>query len=192
MRGYTIVEMLVTIFIVGIIMISITNSVLIFYRGNATALEQSYQIESARRGTELFVRDVREATYGDDGSYPLGAMGTSTVIFFSDTDADGAIERITYSLLSTKLYRHVADPIGTPPVYSGGSTTTVSEHVRNVEDALPVFRYYNASSTEVTNPQFINTVVSVTVQMVVDVVKEHAPGKFTLRESATIRNLRAQ
>lgn len=192
-RGLTIVEMLVTLTIMTIIGIAIVQSVLFFYRANSSTLEQALQVETARRGVELFVRDVREATYGDDGSYPLAVIGTSTMVFYADTDLDGGIERIRYELIGMSLFRNVTDATGTPPTYTGGSvTTTVSAHVRNPEEGIPLFRYYNASSTEITDTQFIADVVSVVIQPIVDIVEKHAPGKFTLTESATIRNLRAQ
>lgn len=185
--------MIVTLAIFMIVMATIVNSILIFYRANANSLEQSLQIENARRGIELFVRDVREATYGDNGAYPLAAIATSSMVFYSDTDADGAIEQIRYSLSGHRLYRNVTDPSGNPLAYTGGGTTsTVSEYVRNFDENVPVFRYYNASSTEVLPSGLVSSIVSVTINLIVDVVQKHTPGTFTLTESATLRNLRAQ
>ncbi len=186
-------EMIVTLAIFLLVMGAIVNSILFFYRANSNSLEQAIQIENARRGIELFVRDVRESTYGDDGGYPVTSIATSSMVFYSDTDADGAIERIRYSLAGQRLSRNVTDPTGTPPVYSGGGvTTTVSEYVRNFDENVSVFRYYNASSTEVLPTGSISSIVSVTINLIVDVVQKHTPGTFTLSESATIRNLRAQ
>lgn len=185
--------MLVTLAIFVLIMGAIVNSILFFYRANSSSLEQAIQVETARRGIELFVRDVREATYGDSGAYPLESMASSSVAFYSDTDFDGAIERIRYTLLGTQLYRNVIEPSGTPPAYTGGGvTTTVSGYVRNFDENVSVFRYYTASSTEATTTSAISTVVSVTMNLIVDIVQKHTPGTFTLSESATIRNLRAQ
>lgn len=193
-RGLSFIEMLVTLAIFGLIMAAVTDSVLFFYRANTSSLEQGQQVENARRGEELFVRDVREATYGDDGAYPIASMASSSITFFADTDLDGAVERIRYTLIGMSLYRNVTEPTTTnPPAYvGGGATSTVSQYVRNFDENAALFRYYNASSTEVTNTQFINTVVSVTINLIVDIVQKHTPGKFTLTESATLRNLRAQ
>ncbi len=185
--------MIVTLAIFLLIMGAVINSILFFYRANSSSLEQAIQVETARRGIELFVRDVREATYADSGAYPLATMASSSVTFYSDTDTDNSIERIRYSLFGTRLYRNVTEPTGSPATYIGGGvTTTVSEYVRNFDENVSIFRYYNASSTEVTNPGVINTVVSVTINLIVDIVQKHTPGTFTLSESATIRNLRAQ
>ena len=185
--------MIVTLAIFLIVMTALVNSILFFYRANASSLEQGLQVETARRGIELFVRDVREATYADHGAFPLNDIATSSTVFYSDTDTDGSIEQIRYTLLGTKLYRNVTDASGTPSAYTGGgATTTVSEYVRNFDENVSVFRYYNASSTEVLPGGALSSVVSVTITLIVDIVQKHTPGTFTLTENATIRNLRAQ
>ncbi len=192
-RGLTFVEMIVTVGVFGMIMVAIVNSILFFYRANTSSIEQEYQVEHARRGAELIIRDLREMTYADTGAYPLATMGSSTITFYTDTDTDGSIERIRYTLTGTNLFRNVTEASGSPTNYTGGgATTTVSRFIRNNEEGTPFFRYYNASNTEVTAPSAIATVVSVTVNLVVDIVTVHTPGKFTLKESATLRNLRAQ
>jgi type II secretory pathway component PulJ len=192
-RGLTFIEMIVTLSMFVLIMTVITNSILFFYRANSSSLEQAIQVETARRGIELFVRDAREATYGDNGAFPLQAIATSSMTFYSDTDTDGAIERIRYSLSEKTLYRNVTEPTGSPATYTGGGvTTTVSDYVRNFDEDTSVFRYYNASSTEVAVSGSVSSIVSVTIKLVVDIVQKHTPGTYTLTESATIRNLRAQ
>ena len=116
-RGLTLLEMIVTVAIFTIIMIAITDSVRFFYRANTSSIEQSYQIDSARRGVEFLVRDLREASFGDDGSYPVADISSTTVTFFSDTDKDDLIERMRYSVDGTTLYRNVVESSGTPPSY---------------------------------------------------------------------------
>lgn len=185
--------MIVTLAIVGVVSIALVESILFFYRANSSSLEQALQVETARRGVELFVRDVREATYADTGAYPLAEVGTSTITFYADTDVDTRVERIRYTHTGMNLFRNVTDATGTPATYTGMSvTTTVSSYVRNNDENVPLFRYYNASSTEITSASDIADIVSVVISPIVDIVQKHAPGTFTLTESATIRNLRAQ
>ena len=192
-RGLTYVEMLVVVMIFSMVMITIVNSVLYFYRTNKSSIEQAYQIESARKGIELLVRDIREATYSDVGAYPLVAMASSSLSFYSDTDRDNSIELIHYELQGKKLLRSVTNATGTPATYTGTTaTTTVSSNVRNFSDNISVFQFFNASGTQATTSAGLASVLTVSVSLVVDITPQHAPGEFTLRSSATMRNLRKQ
>ena len=190
-RALTLLETVVSIGIISIIMTVIVSSVLFFYRANTSSLEQSFQIDNARKGVEFLVRDVREASHGDDGSYPLFAIGSTTLVFFSDTDSDASVEKITYALSGTRLSRTVVDSSGTPPSYGGAGTgASVSEYVRNLEEGQAIFRYYDTAGVEVTNYANIGDVRFVSVNLVVNVQPIRAPEEFTLRSSATLRNLR--
>lgn len=188
-RGLTFIEMLVTVAIFTIIMIAITDSVRFFYRANTSSLEQTIQINSARRGVEFMVRDIREAQNSESGAHPIASMSSTTLTFYSDTDADDDIERIHYELTDTTLFRNVIEPTGS--AYIGpGVTTTVSEHVRNFEEPAPVFEYRDQNDNLITDYTQIGDVRSVRVNMIVNILPIRAPEEFTLSSSATIRNLR--
>ncbi len=191
LRAFTLLETVVSIAIITIIMSVIVLSILFFYRTNASSLEQSFQINSARKGVEFMVQDLREAIHGDDGSYPLLTIGSTTITFFSDTDSDQSVERITYSLSGTRLERITLDSLGIPPSYSGlGVTTNVSEYVRNLETGKKIFRYYDKDGVEITNYTDIGGVRFISVNLIVNIQPIRAPEEFTLRSSATLRNLR--
>lgn len=190
-RGLTLIETIVTVAIFALIMIAITDSVRFFYRANTSSIEQSYQIESARRGVEFLVRDLREASFGDDGSYPIADISSTTITFFSDTDKDAYIERMRYSVDGTTLYRNQVESSGNPPVYTGhGATSTVSEYVRNFEEGVAIFSYYDESGVEITNYDEVDEVRSIVVNLIVNIQPIRAPEEFTLRSSATLRNVR--
>jgi type II secretory pathway pseudopilin PulG len=187
------IEVVVAIGIIALITVAITQSVIMFYRVNRVAFEEAYQIRSAERGLQVMVRDLREATYGDDGAYPLGAIASSSITFYADLDRSNPIEKVEYKLIGKSLYRTVTNSTGNPPTYTGNkATSTVSEYVRNFEENAPLIRYFDAAGAEVTNASDIARVVSVSINLVVDITPVHAPGEFTLRSGATLRNLRPQ
>lgn len=193
-RGLTFIEMLITIACFAIVMVAVTESILFFYRANTSSIEQAYQIESARRGINVLMEDLREATYADDGSYLLASIASSSVVFYVDTDHDASVERVRYALVGTQLVRTVTEASGSPPTYTGSTaTSTVSDYVRNVEQGRQLFRYYGTNGGEITDfANGIADVRSVTISLVVNVVPVRAPGDFTLQSSATFRNLRSQ
>jgi prepilin-type N-terminal cleavage/methylation domain-containing protein len=193
LRGLTLVEMIVTVAIVAVITVAVTESVIMFYKTNRIAFEESYQIRSAERGLQVLVRDLREATYGDDGAYPLAAIASSSIIFYADVDRTNPVEKVTYTLTGKLLKRTVTSSTGNPPTYTGAvATSTVSEYVRNFDDNLPLFRYFDAAGAEITGSSDIVRIVSVSINLIVDITPFHAPGEFTLKSGATLRNLRPQ
>jgi prepilin-type N-terminal cleavage/methylation domain-containing protein len=191
-KGFTLIEMLIVIAIVPIILIAISDSVISFYRANSTSIEEAYQIQSSSRGVNTLVLDLREATYAENGAYPVESIATSSVSFFADTAHDGVVERVRYSLSGTTLSRAVTPP-GSPVTYSAGTaTTSISDSVRNIGDGTAIFRYFDENGNEILDMASVKDVRSVEITLVVDVTPNHAPGEFTLRSSATLRNLRAQ
>ena len=190
-RGLTILETIVAVGIVSVIMIAIAGSIFFFYRANRSALEQSFQIDSARKGVEFLVQDLREATHGDDGSYPVGSIASTSITFFSDIDQDLTVEKITYTLATTTLSRTVVNASGVPLSYMGaGDTSVVSENARNLEEGQPIFRYYDTEGAEILTYGDIQKVRFISITLIVNIEPIRAPEEFTLRSSATIRNLR--
>jgi len=187
----TLVEMLVVIALTGAVVAAIGRITSYFYRTNAYVLEQTQAVEAARRSTENALADLREASYGDDGSYPIANAATSTVTFYADTDADSSVEKIRYYLSGTTFYRAVTQSAGNPLSYSGQSESVdiVVDNIRN--DALnPLFRYYDSGGAELSAPADAGKIASVKATVMTDVNPNRAPAVYTLQESATIRSLR--
>jgi hypothetical protein len=163
-----------------------------FYKTDTYTLQQATQVEQARRGIQDAMRYLREASYGSDGSYPISNAGTSTITFYSNTDSDSVIERVKYSLLGGTLYKTVTQPAGNPPAYTGTiSTSTLSLPVINAT-STPVFRYFDDTGAELTQPVNIGQISSIRTTIIVDVDINRAPVSFTLSGGATLRNLLEQ
>jgi type II secretory pathway pseudopilin PulG len=190
----TLVELLVTIAIVTVVTTAITGLIQSFYKDNAYLVEQTAALASARKGINQAITDVRESSYGDDGSYLITTAGTSTLVLYSDIDQDSYVERVKYSLIDGTLYRTTAQAAGSPPSYAGAtqSTSTVATDVRNT-DSTPLFTYYDDSGAQLstTSPN-IASVTSIQIQLLVDLNPARAPNVFTLTEKATMRNLSKQ
>ena len=191
-RGMTLIEMLVVIAIVSSAGIALSGAIQYFYRSNAFLLEQTAALESARRGVGQAIGAIREASYGDDGSYPIASAATSTLTFYTDSDKDQSVERERYVLQDGTLYRVVTDSGGSPPGYAGqpSSTTTIATHV--VNGAVPVFTYFNVAGTQLPEMNTdVSAIVRVRITLMVDLNPARAPNVFILEETATLRNLRS-
>jgi type II secretory pathway pseudopilin PulG len=185
-------EMLVVIAVMGTAGIALSGLIQSFYRNNAFLLEQTAALESARNGVRDAVSAIREASYGDDGSYPIESAATSSLTFYSDYDQDNSVERERYTLINGTFYRVVTNSAGSPPSYTGQalSTSTVATNVRN--DTLPVFTYYdiNGAALSATSTDE-SRIASVGIMLMVDLNPARAPNVYRLEEKSTLRNLRA-
>ena len=97
-KGFTIIETSVVIFIFVALMGAVFGSILMLYRIHSYTWQQSVAIDEARRGIKVMVREIREATTGEDGSYPIEKAEDKEFIFYSDIDKDGEVERVRYFL----------------------------------------------------------------------------------------------
>lgn len=192
MRGFTLVEMLVVISITAIVGMAINSMVANFYRTNAYLLEETKAIDSAHRGLSTSFIDLREASYGDDGSYPIQSVSTSSITFFSDVDNDGVVEKIRLYLLNGSFYRGVTESTSTPPTYVGQpeSTTTIANYVRN-SSTTPIFKFYDVNGAQLSSSTIpIALIASISTSLMVDLNPLRAPDILILQETATLRNIR--
>jgi prepilin-type N-terminal cleavage/methylation domain-containing protein len=97
-RGFTLIETLIAVFIFTLAMGAATGFIVVFYRTHSYASQQVTAIEEARRGIETMVKETRAARTGDNGAYPVERADDKQFIFYSDIDNDGQTERIRYFL----------------------------------------------------------------------------------------------
>lgn len=190
-RGFTLIETLVTITITAVVTIALGFLIQYFYKTNAYVLEQTQAVESARRSIGSAMADLREASYGADGSYPLIVTATSSVTFYANVDSDLAIEKVRYYLLETTLYRGTTKAANNPPSYAGQPevATLVVNNIRNGTTTL--FYYFNSAGNQLSDPVNISLIASVKTRVLTDVNPNRAPEIFTLTGNATLRNLRS-
>jgi hypothetical protein len=183
-------EMLIVIAIFSTVGSAITYAISYFYKANGYLLQETGAIDSARRGLATAFTTIREASYGDDGSYPLQSAATSSITFFADVDNDGSVEKIRLYVLDRTFYKTMTESAGNPPSYAGRTpaTTTIATYV--VATTSPIFRYYDSTGAELSSPVDVSQVESVSTALMVDLNPFRAPDVVTLREAATLRNLR--
>jgi type II secretory pathway pseudopilin PulG len=188
--GLTFIETLVWVAIFVMAMSAIVISLLSFYRANTYTIEQAQAVSEVRRGIEKSVQMMREISFASDGAYPIISIAPNQFYFYSDIDSDPLVERIRIFTEDTFLKQGLTKATGDPLTYSGVETVTIiSEDIRNVEQSVDVFHYYDESGAEIIDSD-ITEVRFVTVDLVVNVRPDKLPNQLTLRSSATLRNLR--
>lgn len=192
-RGFTLLETVVTITLMSLVLLAISSAIVFFYRTNASVLEQSGAITSARRGIEKAMKDLREATIAEDGSFPIVSAGPNSITFYADVDQDNSVERIRYDLANEVLSRYTLQATGNPAEYSGQETVEIiSENVRNAIFATDVFKYFDIDGNELSSSPSPLDIKFITGTITVNINPDRAPEEFTLTSSATLRNLRVE
>lgn len=187
----TLIETVVWVAVTLSAMLAIVTSVQYFYRTNNYTVEQAAAVSSAQRGIEAMVKTMREAAYASTGAYPIIQISTSSVAFYADVDSDPFIERLRFFIDGNTLKRGIIDPVGDPPVYSGTEViSTVSDSVRNVDQGVTTFRYYDVNGDLMTDLTDISALRFIEVTIVVNINPFRMPNQFTLRSTAALRNLR--
>lgn len=189
-RGMTLIELIVTISIMTVVTAAVMGIIQSFYKDNDYLIAETAALASARSGVDKTVYDLRQATYGDDGSYPIAAAGTSTLTVYANADHGSDVEKLQYTLLNNTLYTQMTYATGSPPTYTGKqSTTTIATYVQNTAD--PVFTYFDSSGNQLSSSSTnLAAIASIRVKVEINLNPNRGPNTFTLSETATLRNPR--
>lgn len=191
--GFSLAEVVMVSALFALIMLTLTSAIATLYRTNGHALAQAYEVFHARHGIELASRDIREMTFGDDGTYPLVSMSSTSIGFFSDIDRDNSVEYIRYVLATTTLYKYVYNATGSPITYGSSTpdeTYIVSEYIQNRLQATSTFRYYMDGGVPASATSTVTDIRYIVLNVIVNIDPNRNPGEYTLRSSVAPRNLK--
>ncbi len=192
-KGMTLLEVLVSITIFSILMLTVNSAINQFYKTNTLVLAQNQSIDEARRGLDNWRNDTREMVVAADGSYPLSVASEHKMAYYSDIDQDNGIEYVEYILASSTLTRNVYNPVGSPPIYNlSGSpdiSETISIYVRNLSKSTSTFLYYDGNNNQLTNDSLLN-IRYIVMRLYIDVDPNNPPGDFLLQAAVAPRNLK--
>lgn len=188
-KGFTIIEMVTVIAIIALVGGALSYMIQYFYRVNDYVLQEQEAVASGRQGLTIAMENLRAASYGDDGSYPIGTAATSSLTFYADVYGTGDVEEVKYYLSGGTLYRGIITATGTPPAYGQTqSTSTVATYVVNATSS-PIFQYYDDNGNLLSSPVNVSLISSISTTLQIDADPKRAPGTYTLLGSATLRNL---
>ena len=170
-RGFSIVEMLVTMAIFSLVSGSVLALVSDTYRSYTNEKANSDVMWDGRAAVDLMVRELRLAGYPPVGAYAASAGLTSAnsnlvattfvtaaatqVVFEADLDGDGVVERVEYRLNGSVLERS-AVPKNADGSVSAAQYQTLAANVNNGSTAL--FTYTTDSLSTLTAPGNTNSV----------------------------------
>lgn len=153
-NGFTLVEVLMSGFILVLIGFLLTRILYIVNQNQLQVFRQYINIDQANENVQQIVKELRTARDGDNGAFVFEQAQDQSLIFYSDIDFDGLTEKVRYYINGTIFYKGVIKGTGYPVSYPQAEEKVIilADNVRN--GVTPIFYYYNSDwpSDTVNNP----------------------------------------
>ncbi len=143
-QGFTLIEVLVASAILVVLAFGFLSMQYIIGQNQVSVWRNFLSIDATNTAVSEIVKELRNSRESDAGTYPLEITGDQEIVFYSDYNYDGLVERVRYTLSGNTLTRGIIEPQGSPAVYlpANERTRVASDIIRN--GTSPVFYYYNA------------------------------------------------
>jgi prepilin-type N-terminal cleavage/methylation domain-containing protein len=170
-RGFTLVEMLVGMAVLGIVLASMASLLSAIYNTGTQTIEASTLQDEARSAVDLLVADLRQAYTGDSATSLVASISSTAITFYSpDRQQPFHLRKIAYQQSGTTLQRAYVtstDTDGTPWLgltTLGGWQNVASSLVAN-PGGTPLFSYRKEDGTTATAADDVaRVIVTVTVK----------------------------
>ncbi len=191
--GFTLVETSVTAILLVTLAAGIVGLQYILGNIQVNTFQSFTNVEAASGAINRIEREIRTARQGDNGAFLLESGTNNSLTFYSDVDANGSTDKVTYSLSGTTLTRSVIRPTGYPVTYPPGTAqvTTVTDIMRN--GATPLFTYYNGNwpgdttNNPLATPVNLSNVKMIRIYIRLNNKANDSRNDYILDTSATIR-----
>jgi prepilin-type N-terminal cleavage/methylation domain-containing protein len=141
--GFTLIEILVVIFVATLIGIAVYTLEKDSFSLNSKIYDELSAQFEARNALKAMTSEIRSASPSSIGSYPIEQANSTSFVFYSNVDSDPFKERVRYFLDGVTLKRGIVKPTGDPLIYDPASETVSILVNKMVNGSVPVFNYYN-------------------------------------------------
>ncbi|MEW6408127.1 MAG: type II secretion system protein [Patescibacteria group bacterium] len=193
-RGLTLVETLTAISIFSIALVAVFTFISQGLKAQNMNIQQIVAQSNARYALKTINTELRGAQYSEEGDYPIAQAENNNLVFYSDIDSDGQIEKLRYFLEGDELKKEKTEPEGEPPKYYDISkkTTVLAKHIKM--NSTPIFKYYEGSyaGTEpsMTPPINLGKIRLIHITLIIDVNPNRTPPPLAIETEIVLRNLK--
>jgi prepilin-type N-terminal cleavage/methylation domain-containing protein len=186
--GFTLVETIIVISIFTLLALGVSALFTHIFTSSRERLSAIDDIDQSRQVTNSFINEIRVASIGNDGSFPITLADDDQVVFFSNYgQATNTQARIRYYRATTTLYKATLVPTGSPLTYDAGSEKVVTVQGNLSSSTLPIFYYYDgdymSTSTALVQPVNLTDIRFIRINL-------NVGDNYTVSAGASIRNLK--
>lgn len=185
-NGFTIIELLVVISIMGIISTLVLNFTVMGFKATRFEAEQAEAVTQARNALSIMKKEIRGANNSAHGDYPLLIIENQEFVFFSDIDKDDVYEKVGYYLDGLELKKAVTEPGALNDYSETPDVTVIANYVNNQSE--DIFTYYNSDYATAGD---INEVRLINMNLKINVTPEIAPADIYVEADVALRNLKS-
>lgn len=192
--GFTVVEMIIVIFILSLLSVVIVSFQIDLFSLNKVSSDNIVVQEEARQVLKAFTAEARGMSPSSMGAYALADIGTSTITFYTNTDSDSLLERVRYFLVGKTLKKGVIKPAGSPLTYNTNNEV-LREMVHDIANATTsIFTFYDTSydgtSPALTEPINLPSIRLIKVNLIIDRDPLKLPAPLSMTTQVSLRNLK--
>ena len=173
--GFTLIEMMIVLLILGIIMGAIFKQIDIAQKRSTAEQQKLDMFQESREFVDMMTRDLRNAGYPNsrnftstpntDTSSARGIMyaGPADIWFEGAVDGDGTVYMVKYHLDATGtdcpcLRRSKASKVSSG-LFPPDNYSVEVQYVQNGTLALPIFTYYDANNAAISLAGYTGNVI---------------------------------
>jgi len=146
-KAFTLIELLFFMFIISFIIFALILIILNVSNFNIYVVFNLGKINEIRSTLTEIEKELKSMEPSNIGNYPIEEVSSTNIIFYSDIDNDGLVERIRYFLDKDKLNKGVVSPSGNPLTYN-----LSQEKIKTVLDGISfpyqIFTFYDENLNE--------------------------------------------
>jgi prepilin-type N-terminal cleavage/methylation domain-containing protein len=192
--GLTLIETLTALTIFSLSLGAVFTFILQGMKAQNMNSKQLIAQSNGRYALKNLVTELRGVQYSEEGTYPIEKAEDNVLIFYSDIDFDGRIEKMRYFIENSELKRGVTKPSGEPPKYPPTSEKITSAVKFLAMGGEPIFKYYEGSYTgtesPLPSPFNLGKIRLIHIKIIIGVNPNETPPPLSLETQAVLRNLK--